>query len=161
MTILNITNKEQHAKDVQNLDTKDAVIKNLAYAVSNGKRALWAWRGLVVILLLGFIVITMITYSIDRDQHAYDNRVRAENWGKMENGISANKELLLKIENEMYGLPEQARQRAIISLDQYLRDSSDRERLMILKNYDAILKVDAGLRECSSCHSHPKVISKP
>ena len=40
---------------------------------------------------------------------------------------------------------------------QELRDRTNGNRNMIMKNHEAILAVDEHLRQCAGCHSHPKL----
>ncbi len=47
-------------------------------------KELIVWRGLAVLLLIVFIGVTLTTYLADRQQHAADNKERAEHWTRLE-----------------------------------------------------------------------------
>jgi hypothetical protein len=89
------------------------------------------WRSLVILLLVINLCASGVAYLLDVNQHASDNALRAQNWAELKGGILKNYETI--------------------------NANFDRQRLMTLKNYEAILRNDEHLRQCSGCHSHPKV----
>jgi hypothetical protein len=93
-------------------------------------------------------VLYFIDSKIRNDQRAYDVRERAAHWQMIEDGIKSNKELLIRqLENSDESIAHM----------QSENDFQNTVKTMILKNHEAILRVDEHLRQCSGCHSHPSI----
>jgi hypothetical protein len=62
-------------------------------------RETWMWRALIVFLILLFSAITVFSDLSDRSRHASDNKERAMHWQKIEDGIEANRRMILALDD--------------------------------------------------------------
>jgi hypothetical protein len=113
------------------------------------EKELWMWRGFAIFLLCMLLVLYYIDARSEAQDRNYDNRQRAEHWAKIEAMIQENRSLL----HQALATDSSDATRHF----QAEADSDRSQRSMILKNYEAIQKVDEHLRECVGCHSHGEI----
>lgn len=82
----------------------------------NGKftmeKELWAWRAMMIFLLLTNLITSFITFQIDRSQHAIDNKERAAAWQYMKDRLEGNRSMIMK------------NHEAVLTIDEHLRQCS-------------------------------------
>jgi hypothetical protein len=84
-----------NADEVKGHFSEQAVIMGATLqAVINGKRELWMWRGLAIVLFLMMISTSIITAMQDIQRHASDNIERATNWTLIKQGLERNRAML-------------------------------------------------------------------
>jgi len=64
-------------------------------------RELWMWRGFAILLMLLIMVTTVIQFYTDGQRQAYDNKVRAEAWTKIELGVETNARSLAEVRRQL------------------------------------------------------------
>ena len=74
------------------------------------RKELWMWRGVTIIILLIALITNLITFFVDRDQHAKDNQERAAAWQMLYGKADRNKDLIQRNAESVSKLEEHLRQ---------------------------------------------------
>ncbi len=144
-----MTDEEKQARELH--ETKMHIEQNtFESAVIEELKTSLKWKLSVMILLIFFCAMKVadLVWDWDRNQDL--------------------KAIAVMVRANAVALAESHKLLASINMDrdtvlmhmQAAVDGSTAQKAMILKNHEAILRVDEHLRQCSSCHSHPPVKPK-